>query len=78
MKTEKELNSDDFKKWLAGYVNKDTIEGDFSKDVIDDDDFPTKSNYDEILLYLNSLGACYEVIRAFKILWKKYGTRQAM
>lgn len=61
-----------FKEFLKKYKNRDSINGDFARDVLRDHRFPEENTRSAILSHLYRTCACNEAVKAFFYLWGKY------
>ena len=62
-----------FYRWVAGTIEKDdSPEGDFARDVKEDETFPHANSRKTIAGYLAYRGACREAVAVFGSLWKQY------
>ena len=63
----------DFKTYvIENYINEDSPEGDFAKDLKCDKNFPRTRHYSKMHDYLKSCNCSYEVARIFDDLWEEY------
>lgn len=61
-----------YKEWIKKYIDRDTMTGDFAKDIQSDYSFPKTDDYNEILNYLIGRNVSEQIIEIFNATWRMY------